>query len=206
MSFWDIVGKICKGVRTTIENQNHYNPPEVQKKRQTSDATPRTKINDMMPFGLPVKGKHKIWSGFRSIRRPYHNGVDIASPDWGCYAPEAGVISTVLLPDYDNPAQFMKRGGKWIRLWPRAGDRAWNPYAKLTAWNGVVHYFIHINPAVEVKTQVVQGEYIGTWRGPNKPKNNGSWGNSRGQHIHWGVKEHDKWIDPMKYYKRRLKK
>lgn len=197
---WSILELFFPKIKAVLENQNHYNP----KQKPRKSAKKPDPVTDGEPFGYPVKGKYKIWSRFRSLLRPSHNGVDIASSDWGCYATEAGVISEIVEPNYKTPAQFVGRGRKWVRIHPNDGSVP-NPYVELTANNGTKHYFVHVMPNIEVGTKVKKGMRLGTWKGPRHPKNNGSWGNSKGQHIHWGVKVESVWVNPMKYAKERLK-
>ena len=196
---WAVVKKWLPRIKATIENQNHYNP---NNNAETSTKEPLA-AKEREPYGYPVLGDMVIHSRFRTLTRPYHNGVDVASRDWGAYSPEAGVVIEIVEPNFKTPAQWIRRDGKWLRIHPNDGTVP-NPYIKIKANSGIYHYLVHSVASVTVGTRVIKHTRVGTWKGPDHPEGNGSWGNSNGQHIHWAIKINGKWVNPIKYSKGRM--
>ena len=102
-----------------------------------------------------------------------HQGIDIAVPvGTPVVAPEAGKII----------AQAVQANGAGL-------------YIKMSSTDGKrVHIFMHLSKYIVTKGDTVaQGDELGESGGK---KGDPLAGNSTGPHLHWGVSEGGKWIDP----------
>ena len=104
-----------------------------------------------------------------------HKGIDIKTGKTGdldLVAPEAGTITK----------RAVEENGAGL-------------YLKLTSTDGKrVHIFMHLSRTLASEGDTVtQGQQIGTTGGAKGTK---FAGNSTGPHLHWGVMENRKWIDP----------
>ncbi len=203
-----------------IETQNHYNPPETEKKAERSEEKP-SRVPDL--FVWPVDNSDHLITNrfsFRTLRgrkRRMHYGIDvIGKRTYVVRAAESGVVSKIVKPDSLYPCGYVRNEkkdwptkGKWRRVAP--AKRAHSPYVLINAWNGTRQKYAHakrVKPIVKAGEHVQAGQIIATYEAKKPPKNGGL-GFSFGAHVHFEVHKMigGKWtpINPEKYAKKRMK-
>jgi murein DD-endopeptidase MepM/ murein hydrolase activator NlpD len=131
-----------------------------------------------------------ISSGFRTIRRPGHDGVDLAAPHGT--AVRAAASGTVLLALCDPATRVCDRDGSLST--PGCG---W--YVVLVHAGGVVTRYCHLmrRPDVRMGQEVQSGQIIGYV---------GASGHATGPHLHFEVRLRDRAdqpVDPVKFLAQR---
>lgn len=144
-------------------------------------------INLNTGFMWPVAGYYNISSGFRTQKRPTHNGIDIAGggiTGRPILAINDGVVSTVV-NSWSGGKTGLASYGNYCSV----------DHGKITI-NGVearyVAFYAHATSIiVSEKQKVKQGQVLGYV---------GSTGNSTGPHLHLGVQRNGSWINPQSLY------
>lgn len=163
----DILSLALEGQLTWL---NKLREAELDQERERQRAAGKTIRGDLAPFIMPVDGR--ITSGFGSRAAPIagaskdHRGIDIAAP-FGT-AVKAPQVGTVKAIGFD----------------PKLGK-----YVVIDHGAGTTTRFGHLsdNSVVREGQMVRQGDLIGRV---------GSTGNSTGNHLHYGVYQNGKAVDP----------
>jgi Membrane proteins related to metalloendopeptidases len=106
----------------------------------------------------------------------FHGGIDIANKR-----------GTPIVAAADGTIQYVGR-----EPWYHGPDRAW--VVVINHGNGVITIYVHLLvrqiDGVAKGTHVVKGQLVGLM---------GMTGRATGYHLHFGVKVHGVWTDPLKY-------
>jgi murein DD-endopeptidase MepM/ murein hydrolase activator NlpD len=161
--------------------KNKYPTPPPQETNSTGATSGSPSLN---PNGLIKPSNGSLTSGFRTSRRPNHNGVDLASFSGAdIWAAGDGVV----IDTNDNcPSEGYRNspcGGGF-------GNRVYIDHG-----GGLVTRYAHMlrgSIRVNVGDSVTQGQIIGS---------EGNSGSSSGTHLHWEVLENGSQIDPASVVK-----
>lgn len=134
---------------------------------------------DVAPKGSFFRGwGDKVTSGFRSLGRPGHNGLDLGGEQGQILDALAGGTIKKIVHDPDNKTP----GGSYVVV--DMGDGREYSYSHLS----------HINPDLQEGMQINRGMFIGRMGGaPNQP---GSGTSTTGSHLHLGYKQNGDFRDP----------
>ena len=143
-------------------------------------------INTTTGFMWPVPGAYIITSGFRTAKRPTHNGMDISG---------GGVLGKPFVAITDG--EVMQVFNSWTTASGRSGYASYGNYCTvdhgIITISGVAAKYSAIyahatSIAVSVKQKVKKGQVLGYV---------GSTGNSTGPHLHIGIWKNSVFTDPQ---------
>lgn len=181
--------------------ENWYNASDIDNEIHVTSQGSKTKVRN----GLSAKWKSvvkntRITSPFGWRNTPdgkkFHYGTDYTSHgNELAYAPCACIVSRVLKVDAQYPCQWQWKKTGWKRKKGIPKNRAWNPFVELRAKHNpnILFLYAHGEDLVDVGERVGCGEPVIVV---------GNFGNSRGAHLHFGVKIKGKWINPAKFLKK----
>ncbi|MBO4734493.1 MAG: peptidoglycan DD-metalloendopeptidase family protein, partial [Clostridia bacterium] len=143
-------------------------------------------INTTTGFMWPVPGAYIITSGFRTAKRPRHNGMDISG---------GGVLGKPFVAITDG--EVMQVVNSWTAASGRSGNASYGNYC--TVDHGIITisgvsakyaaiYAHATSIAVSVKQKVKKGQVLGYV---------GSTGNSTGPHLHIGIWKNGSFTNPQ---------
>ncbi|MBR4909735.1 MAG: peptidoglycan DD-metalloendopeptidase family protein [Clostridia bacterium] len=144
-----------------------------------------TFINPNTGFMWPVAGYYSISSGFRTAKRPTHNGMDIAG---------SGISGKPILAIADGVVYIAV--SNWTAAMGKRGNASYGNYCavnhgtmtiKGTQAKYVAFYAHATKIIVSVNQKVKQGQVLGYV---------GTTGNSTGPHLHIGIQKNGSWVNP----------
>ena len=141
--------------------------------------------NPSTGFIWPVAGYYYISSGFRTQKRPSHNGMDIAG---------GGIQGRPILAIANGVVYMANKS--WSKSQGYSGYASYGNFCAVNhgeiAIGGVkskyVAFYAHATSIiVSVGQEVTQGQVLGYV---------GTTGNSTGYHLHIGIQKNGSWVDP----------
>ena len=186
-----IYNEISKEVKQTT-NEINANEAQIAKLKAQLEAEITTKgnaaatfINPNTGFMWPVAGYYYISSGFRTAKRPTHNGIDIAG---------SGISGRPILAIADGVVYISVNN--WTAAKGKRGNASYGNYCAVNHGTmkikGVsakyVAFYAHATKIiVSVNQKVKQGQVLGYV---------GTTGNSTGPHLHLGIQKNGSWVNP----------
>ena len=186
-----IYNEISKEVKQTT-NEINANEAQIAKLKAQLEAEITTKgnaaatfVNPNTGFMWPVAGYYYISSGFRTAKRPTHNGIDIAG---------SGISGRPILAIANGIVYISVNN--WTAAKGKSGNASYGNYCAVNHGtmkiNGTsakyVAFYAHATKIiVSVNQNVKQGQVLGYV---------GTTGNSTGPHLHLGIQKNGSWVNP----------